>query len=102
MSFSSNKMVLKLPSLNFRLFCVSLNVLEYIPIITQMVLTLPCFVEYGLNQWETTLHCNVVSHCLSPHPESSPGLISVDFTNIIQDYFTGVGAYEKKLKTIWE
>ena len=24
---------------------------------------------YGLNQWETTLHCNVVSHWLSPYPE---------------------------------
>ena len=24
---------------------------------------------YGLSQWETTLHCNVVSHWLSPNPE---------------------------------
>ena len=24
---------------------------------------------YGLSQWETTLHCNVVSHWLSPYPE---------------------------------
>ena len=26
---------------------------------------------YGLSQWETTLHCNVVSHCLSRCPELS-------------------------------
>ena len=28
---------------------------------------------YGLSKWETTLHCNVVSHWLSPHPEWSIG-----------------------------
>ena len=28
--------------------------------------------RYGLSQWETTLHCNVVSHWLSPYPEWSP------------------------------
>ena len=27
--------------------------------------------RYGLIQWETTLHCNVVSHWLSPYPEWS-------------------------------
>ena len=26
---------------------------------------------YGLSQWEATLHCNVVSHWLSPYPEWS-------------------------------
>ena len=26
----------------------------------------------GLSQWETTLHCNVISHWLSPYPEWSP------------------------------
>ena len=26
---------------------------------------------YGLSQWETTLHCNVVFHWLSPYPVSS-------------------------------
>ena len=25
---------------------------------------------YGLGQWETTVHCNVVSHWLSPYPET--------------------------------
>ena len=25
--------------------------------------------EHGLNQWKTTLHCNIVSHWLSPCPE---------------------------------
>ena len=25
--------------------------------------------NYELSQWETTLHCNVVSHWLSPYPE---------------------------------
>ena len=28
--------------------------------------------EYGLSQWEMTLHCNVISHWLSPYPEWSP------------------------------
>ena len=27
--------------------------------------------EYGLSQWETTLHCNVVCHWLSPYKEWS-------------------------------
>ena len=27
--------------------------------------------EYGLNQWETTLQCNVVSHWLTPYQECS-------------------------------
>ena len=27
--------------------------------------------RHGLSQWETTLHCNVVSHWLSPHPAIS-------------------------------
>ena len=27
---------------------------------------------YGLSQWETTLHCNVVSYWLSPYPEWYP------------------------------
>ena len=26
---------------------------------------------YGLNQWNTTLECNIVSHWLNPHPEWS-------------------------------
>ena len=26
---------------------------------------------YGFSQWETTLQCNVVSHCLNPYPEWS-------------------------------
>ena len=29
---------------------------------------------YGLSQWETTLHCNIVSHWLSPYPEWSLAL----------------------------
>ena len=29
------------------------------------------FWVYGLNQWETTLHCNFVSHLLSPYSERS-------------------------------
>ena len=33
--------------------------------------------EYELSQWETTLHCNVVSHWLSPFPEWSLGLLFV-------------------------
>ena len=27
--------------------------------------------RYGLSQWETTLHCNVVSHWLGPYPQWS-------------------------------
>ena len=27
--------------------------------------------EFGFSQWETTLHCNVASHWLSPYPEWS-------------------------------
>ena len=29
---------------------------------------IPAVTGYGLSQWETTLHCNVVSHWLSPYP----------------------------------
>ena len=32
---------------------------------------------YGLSQWETTLHCNVVSHWQSPFPGWYPGPLSV-------------------------
>ena len=32
---------------------------------------------YGLSQWETTLHCNVVSHWQSPFPDWCLGTLSV-------------------------
>ena len=43
---------------------------------------------YGLSQWKTTLHCNVVSHRLSPYPVWS--LFSCEFMINIYIYSSGL------------
>ena len=35
---------------------------------------------YGLSQWEMTLHCNVISHWLSPYPEWSRCQLKLAFS----------------------
>ena len=47
---------------------------------------------YGLSQWETTLHCNVVSLWLSPYPEwssslrthTSADILSIEYPKFIE------------------
>ena len=50
---------------------------------------------YGLSQWETTLHCNVVSLWLSPYPEWTPAVYyqpfyfpCVGITSLASPFFT--------------
>ena len=51
-------------SLAFNIFCCS-SILILVSVLHRD------HSEYGLSQWETTLHCNVVFHWLHPYPEWS-------------------------------
>ena len=67
----SVKMHSEMSSAKWRPFCLSLNVLS----IEQLHWD---HSGYVVSQWETTLHCNVVSHWLNPYQEWS--LVTVGFT----------------------
>ena len=51
---------------------------------------------YGLSQWETTLHCNVVSHWLRPYPEWSQILLDyVPCKHVIGSFYgRNTGGYQ--------